>query len=336
MRKNNFDIVRLLLATIVVLVHAFDLSQSHALRPIRTYLSARMGVECFFVISGFLIFASYDRCATLREYFSNRAWRILPGYWLSTVLCLLIAFAHGSFHVGQWLLANLTFANFLHPGIAGVFTHNPENPMNGALWTIKIEIMFYLSVPLIAWLCRRLHRDLVLWTLFVASLVFHEALRRHETLVIQLPGQLSFFLAGTLIFYHLNFFKRYGTWLMLGAAALFALHTWSGWYPLRPLAVGGLVLGASLLLPQIKGPTRWGDFSYGTYILHWPILQLFVEAGWFHARPWPTLLLAFVVVGIGAVLSWNFIEKPSLAHARSRRLRQAALSDVPNYPPAVP
>jgi peptidoglycan/LPS O-acetylase OafA/YrhL len=208
--------------------------------------------------------------------------------------------------------------------------------MNGALWTIKIEVMFYIAVPMIVWVCRRTNRDAVLWALIVLSIIYRLKTAAHETLSVQLPGQLSFFLAGTLIYYHLDFFKRHGRWMMLGSVALFALHTWTGWFALRPLAVGGLVLGACLLLPQVKGPTRWGDFSYGTYILHWPIIQSMIEAGAFTVHPWRGLAMTVCIVATGAVLSWNFIEKPCLAHAKSRKLRQAALGVTANFPPAVP
>ncbi len=337
MRKNNFDIVRLALASIVVLIHSYDLSGSESLHVLRTVASARLAVEGFFVISGFLIFASYERCATLREYFANRAWRILPGYWLSTLFCLAIALSMRCFHVGAFLAANLIFANWLHPGIPGVFETNPGNSfMNGALWTIKIEVMFYVAVPIIVWLCRRLHRDTVLWTLFVLSLVYRIALAHHETLSLQLPGQLSFFMMGALIHYHLAFFRRHGLSLAIAAAILFALHSWTGWWVLRPASVGVLTLGACLLLPHIQGPTRWGDFSYGTYILHYPIVQLIVAAGLFRVHPWAALLLTVCLVAIGAVLSWNFIEKPSMTHAKSRKLRRAALGQAPEFPPAVP
>jgi peptidoglycan/LPS O-acetylase OafA/YrhL len=95
-------------------------------------------------------------------------------------------------------------------------------------------------------------------------------------------------------------------------------------------------LGASLLLPQVKGPTRWGDFSYGTYILHYPIIQIIIAAGVFNAHPWAALLLTVASVAVAASLSWFFVEKPSLAHSKSRRLREAALGATPNYPPAVP
>jgi peptidoglycan/LPS O-acetylase OafA/YrhL len=337
MRQNNFDIVRLILAIIVVFVHSYALSLNPSLALIPRLVSAHVAVEGFFAISGFLIFASYERCASLREYFTNRAFRILPGYWLSTAFCLAIAFSVGSFHVGKFLLANLSFANFLHPGIDGVFSSNPANSfMNGALWTIKIEVMFYISVPIIVWLCRRLNRDAVLWVLFVSSILFRIVFANHEKAIIELPGQLSFFIIGALIYYHLTFFKKHGKWIMLAAAVCFGLHAWTGWFFLRPAAVAALTLGAALLLPQIKGPTRWGDFSYGTYILHYPIVQIVVAAGLFSTHPWAALLLTVCVVAVAATLSWFFIEKPALAHSKSRRLRREALQDIPNYPPAVP
>ncbi len=337
MRKNNFDIVRLLLAVIVVFVHAYDLSQSPALWRVTHLISARMAVEGFFAISGFLIFASYERCASLREYFTNRAWRILPGYWLSTLFCLAIAFSMGHFQVGRFLIANLTFANFLQPNIPGVFDGNPgNNAMNGALWTIKIEVMFYVAVPLIVWLCRRLQRDAVLVVLFALSVYFRVALPNHEKWTLQLPGQLSFFMVGALIYYHLDFFKKHGWLFMLGSAVCYAAYSWTGWFALRPAPIAALTLGASLLLPQIKGPTRWGDFSYGTYIMHYPIVQLMVSTGIFNTHPYAALLITILTVATAAALSWFFVEKPSLAHSKSRRLRQSAQGHALNYPPAVP
>lgn len=337
MRKNNFDIVRLVLASVVVLVHTSDLSLVQQLEFIPHFLNSRIAVEGFFAISGFLIFASYDRCKSLSEYFQNRAWRILPGYWVSTLFCLAIAFSLGHYQVGKWLVANLTFLNFLQPGIPGVFTSNPSNDaMNGALWTIKIELMFYAAVPPIVWVCRRLNRDAVLWTLLMVSIIFRTVFAANEKLSIQLPGQLSFFLVGTLVYYHLDWFKRNGTWLMACAAAAYGLHVWTHWFFLRPFAIAGLTMGACMLLPHIEGPTKFGDFSYGTYILHYPIIQLMIRAGFFNIHPWWALLGTVSLVAGAAMLSWFFIEKPSLAHSKSRRVRQAALHQAANYPPAVP
>jgi peptidoglycan/LPS O-acetylase OafA/YrhL len=337
MRQNNFDIVRLILAATVVLYHCYDLSEAQALAPLDRVINGQVAVEGFFAISGFLIFASYERCASLKEYFANRCWRILPGYWLSTLFCLAIAFSLHCFNVGRFLFANLTFANFLQNGIPGVFENNPQNnAMNGALWTIKIEIMFYLAVPLIVWACRRLQRDAVLLALFVLSIVYRVGLSGHKTIAVQLPGELCFFMVGALIHYHMTWFKRHGPVLMAAAALAFALLEWTGWFVFRPLSIPALTLGACLLLPHVEGPARWGDFSYGTYILHYPIVQLMVAAGLFRVEPWLGLFTTLLLVAFAAFISWFVVEKPSLAHSRSRRLRQAALGVAPNYPPAVP
>ncbi len=320
-RENNFDIMRLLLAIVVIFFHVGYISGAPIFAPLPHYFSGHLAVEGFFAISGFLIFASWERSSSLRDYWIKRAARILPGYWLATAFCLAIAFLSGSFHVGRFLFANLTFLNFLGGSIPGVFANNPLNGMNGALWTIKIEVMFYIAVPIIVWLSRRLHRDAVLWTLFALSIVYRVLMADHNTLALQLPGQLSFFMIGALIHYHLRWFEANGKWLTVAAVLLWIAYQATGWFVFRPVAVATLTLSACLLLPVVKGPTRWGDFSYGTYVLHWPIIQLVVAAGIYRTRPWLALALTLVAVAIGAVVSWFFVEKPSLALAHSRRIK---------------
>ncbi|ADW71142.1 acyltransferase family protein [Granulicella tundricola] len=336
LRENNFDIVRILLALIVVFVHSYELSQQRSLRVIDVVLNSRFAVEGFFTISGFLIFASYERSRSLREYAANRAWRILPGYWLSTVVCLVIAFVFGQFHVGRFLAANLTFLNTFSPDIPGVFTGNASRAMNGALWTIKVEVMFYVAVPLIVWLCRKTHRDAMLLILFLSSIAYRMVLANHTSLAQQLPGQLSFFVMGSLVYYHLPLFKRHGWWLVAASVAVYGLHRATDWFFLRPAPVAIFILAACLLLPQVKGPTRWGDFSYGTYILHFPIIQLLIHFGLFQLHPWTSVGLVLLILIPCAALSWFLIERPCLEHARSRRLREAALGHTTAFPPAVP
>jgi peptidoglycan/LPS O-acetylase OafA/YrhL len=320
-RENNFDIMRLLLATVVIFFHVGRISGTSIFAPLPNYFSGHLAVEGFFAISGFLIFASWERCASLGDYWMKRASRILPGYWLAAAFCVVISFCYGQFHVAKFLVGNLTFLNFIGGIIPGVFANNPEHGMNGALWTIKIEVMFYIGVPIIVWLCRRLHRDAVLWTLFALSIVYRVAMADHNSLALQLPGQLSFFMIGALIHYHLRWFEANGKWITVGAALLWGAYVATGWFVFRPAAVATLTLSACLLLPVVKGPTRWGDFSYGTYVLHWPIIQLIIAAGLYNSHPWLALALTFIAVAIGAVLSWFFVEKPSLALAHSRRIK---------------
>ena len=134
---------------------------------------------------------------------------------------------------------------------------------------------------------------------------------------------------GALIQYHQAFFLKHGKALMLAAAGLFALHATTGLFFPRPIAVAGLTIGAALLLPAVQGPTRWGDFSYGSYVLHWPVIPAHHSR-----RPLPrsplgsALSSLFLMVALCAVFSWFVVEKPSLAHAHKRALRLKAASVV--------
>lgn len=324
-RENNFDIVRLALATVVVFFHCSAVSQSPQLEWIPRFASGELAVQGFFAISGFLIFASWERTSSVRDYAIKRAYRILPAYWLATALCVAIAFSYGVFRVGPFLFANLTFLNFLHGSIDGVFEFNPyTSVMNGALWTIKVELMFYVAVPLIVWCCRRLQRDAVLWTLFAASVLLHIFGPARSKWQVELPGQLCFFMVGALIHYHLEWFLRRGWWVMLAAAASYGVWAGTGWYVFRPLSIAPLTLGAALLLPVVRGPTRWGDFSYGTYVLHWPIIQTVVALGLYQYHPWLAVGVTLVLLASAATFSWFVIEKPSLAkaHAHAKRLKR--------------
>lgn len=295
----------------VVFFHCYALSQNPALR-ILDHVDQELAVEGFFVISGFLIFASCERSKSLSDYFVKRCKRIAPGYLFATLLCVTIAVCFTrSFHVGRFLLANLAFMNFLQPGVPGVFEQNHHtSAMNGALWTIKIEAMFYLMVPVLLWLCRSLGRIPVLVGIGCLSVIYRYALAAgHPTLALQLPGQLSFFCAGALAYFYLPAFRRWGAWLVMPALGLFALSALTGQFFLRPLSIPVLVLGFSLLLPEMKGPARWGDFSYGTYVLHYPIVQTLIAFGLFQRSPWMAFSLVVLLVAAFAVFSWFFVER---------------------------
>ncbi len=79
-RYNNFDLLRFLLAFLVFLFHVSFLSQSFDLKYFQTFLSSQTVLEAFFVISGFLIFMSYENSSSLKDYLLKRVRRIYPGY----------------------------------------------------------------------------------------------------------------------------------------------------------------------------------------------------------------------------------------------------------------
>jgi peptidoglycan/LPS O-acetylase OafA/YrhL len=115
-RTNNFDLLRLLFASLVALVHTAELTRLELLAPLRHLLLGEVAVDGFFVISGFLVFASYERSRSLGHYYSKRLRRILPGYLtvvtLSALGLVLISTLPWQTYFGgefwRYLLANRT------------------------------------------------------------------------------------------------------------------------------------------------------------------------------------------------------------------------------------
>jgi len=80
--KNNFDLLRFSFAFVFVvfLVHAYALSGAETLSIFVHYLSSEIAVKSFFVVSGFLIFMSYENTHNVKRYFIKRLRRIYPAY----------------------------------------------------------------------------------------------------------------------------------------------------------------------------------------------------------------------------------------------------------------
>ena len=164
--KNNFDLLRFVFAFIVFLYHAHVLSGRPELAGLSHWFSAEFAVESFFVVSGYLVFMSYESSRSAGDYFGKRARRIYPAYFAVVLTAALAGTLittlplSGYFSAGWWryVAANLAFLNFLAPELPGLFRDNPIHAVNGALWTLKIEVMFYVALPIIAFICVRLGR----------------------------------------------------------------------------------------------------------------------------------------------------------------------------------
>lgn len=342
--RNNFDLLRLVFAATVALVHAWQLSGFVPLQRAFGWLSAEVAVQAFFVVSGFLIFMSHERSSSLASYAEKRVRRIYPAYAAVVLLCAVgLVFvstlpAASYFASDAWwryVFANLAFLNFVQPTLPGVFASNPAMPaVNGALWTLKIEVMFYASVPVFAWLFRRFGTRPVLalgyalsvaYALSMGDLAQRTGSRLYAELARQLPGQLSYFLAGAFLYYHLPVLERRVHWFVGAAMAILAVHAFFPLPVLQPFALATLVVAAGLFL-YMGDFGRHGDFSYGVYILHFPVIQLLLNAGWFRGDPWMFLVAVVVLVGAGAVVLWHLVEKRFLL--RSSHYVQHARGDA--------
>lgn len=137
--KNNFDLLRVLFALTVCLVHAHTLSGYREIEWIPTLLSSEIAVQAFFVVSGFLIFMSYERSQSLASYAGKRARRIYPAYFTIVMICALGLWTVSSQGIGEyfskeWLEYvgfNLVFLNFVQQSLPGVFENHRFDAVNG-------------------------------------------------------------------------------------------------------------------------------------------------------------------------------------------------------------
>lgn len=329
LRRNNFDLLRFLLAFTVFLYHAYVLSDAAALSIFDKILSADIAVKAFFVVSGFLIFMSYENSGDIRSYLVKRAKRIYPAYFfiiLAGASLGLIFTSHARDmlffeQLLKYVASNLVFLNVIQPGLPGLFEGNHLQAVNGALWTLKIEVMFYLSVPLAVQAFRQFGL-LPMMALFFMGSVFYSVVMLHLAdqtsaevyleLQRQFPGQIVFFVAGAAAYYYFDRLICHAVWLVPLALAAFALQAWLPWLAVEPLALAVLVIGFACLLPHLGDFAKYGDFSYGMYIVHFPILQLLIAYGFFRQAPWSGLLLAAVLVMGASFLLWHWVEKPFL------------------------
>ena len=88
------------------------------------------------------------------------------------------------------------------------------------------------------------------------------------------------------------------------------------WWPLTvlvlPAAVGALVVYAALGMRHLGNFGKYGDLSYGIYILHFPVIQWLVGIGLYRESPFGALAATIVVVLALAFASWHLVEKPFL------------------------
>ncbi len=113
-------------------------------------MSGYSGVTLFFVLSGFLLFMPYAKALlgdnswpSTRTFYLRRALRILPGYYVS--LCLLIVLAHPEYLQPEHWKDTGLFLTFLMDSTPATYQQ-----INGPFWTLAVEWQFYMLLPLLA------------------------------------------------------------------------------------------------------------------------------------------------------------------------------------------
>lgn len=335
--KNCFDEIRLALACIVLFAHAGELSGAPSLAWMAEVFKSDFAVKGFFAISGYLVSQSFLSSDGVRDYFGKRLRRICPAYFFVILYCLLVGLVASDFGADaflsspitlKYLAANLAFLNFLQPTLPGTFDGNPVHAMNGALWTIKIELMLYCVAPVLFLLYRRigyvggLLAALVLGVAWYGYFTYGFDHPAGAAIARQFPGQLPYFAIGSFL-----------AVADIGRRSLFAALAVSAVYLLLevPAPASGLlnmlayplfVIGLSQVGFLSLGVGRVGDLSYGVYLFHFPTLQLVTYLGLFRTSPTLGLAVSVLVTLTMAFVSWRFVEKRFLRRSSHYRLAE--------------
>ncbi|MBL4884656.1 MAG: acyltransferase [Planctomycetaceae bacterium] len=212
------------------------------------------------------------------------------------------------------------------PTLPGVFENNPVNAaMNGALWSIRSEVLFYLLIPFWMFFCKRIG-NMQSWMFVLVAvqcadlLMLNDAWATYGNLYLIHIGYLipfAFFVTGSLLYLYREQLEMYATRLLPICLLMFLSSYMIGKenMPLIlrvvPLAMLVVIIGGYFRYLGNWG--RYGDLSYGIYVYHYPILQTLIAIGLFSAMPFATAMLAVVLTVFAGLASWHWIEKPFLS-----------------------
>lgn len=340
-RSNNFTALRILCATAVLAGHYLYLSTpAEILDRSASFPWADLGVQIFFVTSGLLVTLSWAGNPAPVPYLVRRFLRIYPLYAAAILMqaaamtAILVAF--GRFEAGdlvRYLGWNAVFANFRSPDMGGLLSGLVYPAINPSLWTLKLEILFYLSVPILHPLVQRFGLGFLALVYVASTLFFYAFAESDPVLARQLPGQMRFFVVGMAIAYYGGRVlptARPPAWIATLAAAVLlavaALGYKDGLFGLQPafqpLVMGAFVIAAALMLPPLPEPP---DLSYGVYLFHGPLVQLAILFGLYDGGLAGLAMVAAATFTL-AWLGHCIVEAPAIEAGRRAVRRVSALA----------
>lgn len=299
-----------------------------------------LGVQLFFLISGFVILMSAWNRAP-ETFAVSRFTRLFPAYWFSLLLAAALFFltrqavdyGPGGQGVLRRFLPNLTM---LQDAVG-------SRGMELSYWTLWVELRFYILIGLVLWWGLTLRRVLLFMGGWLVISVMAQEANSSILREVFLPDWAPYFIAGMAFF----LIHRYGPnlvfWLLAGFC--WALATYYAtqridpinmWPGVQNYAVPAIVTGlfAVMALVAVRG-LRWlrwrglvalGALTYPVYLLHEMIMLVAIR--YLHPRltPWAVLGIATGVILVLSYLVYRLVERP--ARSRLERRLRAALANL--------
>jgi peptidoglycan/LPS O-acetylase OafA/YrhL len=356
--KRSLDGLRTLAALSVVGYHAWLYTRPRVTAGTRESLGdyaaheLRLGLVLFFVLSGYLLHAPWVRRALTGRptlptwaYAVRRVARIIPAYWLAVAGSIALLWGLDATpgvrlpEAGHlWLFAVL----------GQNFTRDTLLTLDPPLWTLAIEVQFYVAVPLLGWLAlrcgpTRARQAIVPVAVLLAGLAWNWGIAGRDaslTLTKLLPAMAPYFAAGMLaavIVDGRTVSQAAARWAMaLGLAAVLGDAVWAAERASRgshdvvlrvardlPAAAGFAAMIAALASAEREPRLlTWrplvlaGTMSYGIYLWHVPLMLWLRGHDLLPSSAWEAFPLALTAGLAVATVSWIAVERPAQRWAR--------------------
>lgn len=330
--QNNFHFLRFIFALLVVISHSYALSggeiSSQWIYQITDgkVVLASIGLNGFFIISGYLIYQSLQRSKSLLDYYWKRVLRVFPALFVVLLLSVLLAPIvysseipfYRNVEVYSYVPRNLLL--YPHqPKIEGIFSDNPYKAINGSLWTIRYEFTCYILLSaLFLFKSNRLWSRVLLFAassiMYIGYVFFIDQLG--DLSVLNLVGfevlQLgTFFVIGSFLA-SLDIEKLFSKWMVFVTLGILILSIVFDFYNESKHIIFSLLVLSIGFTPInfMANFAKYGDMSYGVYIYSFPIQQTLVY--FFDLGTYALLLNSVILSIIMGYLSWHLIEKQAL------------------------
>ncbi len=333
--NNNFDLIRIIAALMVIIGHSSDVLFNHSLindpaKLLSGYSIQSLGVIIFFIISGFLVTASFHNKRNWLQFFAGRVLRIFPALIVVVLLSVFVlgaALTTLSFNeyisspvTGRYLQDMTLYRMYYY--LPGVFENNPlAGSINASLWSLPYEFTCYIYIALagIFSFINNKWTSLLLFCIYFISYLFYES--QLNTIVIPVLGidfktfyiPFLYFLAGSLLFRFRPFIRYNMTGIIICLIIALAIRNAFLHQQFFVLVISYLVL-AFAFSDKLKfhNVAKYGDFSYGLYLYAFPIQQLIVYLFPGSLNLPAMMVLSIVITFPFAFLSWHLIESPLL------------------------
>ena len=314
-------------AIAVLLVFIFHLNAS--------WLSGGfVGVDIFFVISGFLIssiiLSELDKSKfSFIDFYKSRIKRIVPAYYSLLIVIAIVGvfvFVSSDIHVFRKSLfwATTFNSNYYFSTLDTYFgAENSENPFLHT-WTLAIEMQFYLFLPLLLVFIKRKWRLPFISILTIALFIYNIFNGNKNLMYFSLLARTPEFLIGvlcSLIYRKVNFSKITAFLLSITGLVLILVSAFfineNSYFP-GVLAIIPC-LGAAFLILASENPVRTflsnkvflfiGDLSYSLYLWHWPVMAFFRYYYNIHEFTWIQSIIIIPITLSLSLFSYYCIEK---------------------------